>query len=59
MFFTVTVLIARRWTLRRIAALLRQTGATEDLCRFVLREEPLQPLPPPGANAIVTSRSVK
>jgi lipopolysaccharide/colanic/teichoic acid biosynthesis glycosyltransferase len=55
--FTVTGLVARRWTLARLAALLRRTGATEDLCRFVLRQEPLQPLPPPGADAIVTSRS--
>jgi len=58
-FFTVTVLFARRWTLQRVAVLLHNTGATEDLCRFVLREEPLRPLPPPGASEIVTSRSVK
>jgi len=57
--FTVSVLFARRWTLRRISALLRRSGAPEDLCRFVLREEPLRPVPPPGADAIVTSRSVE
>lgn len=56
--YTVSVLFARRWTLRRISILLRRTGAPEDLCRFVLREEPLRPMPPPGAAAIVTSRSV-
>jgi lipopolysaccharide/colanic/teichoic acid biosynthesis glycosyltransferase len=57
--YTVSVLFARRWTLRRISILLRRTGAPEDLCRFVLREEPLRPVPPPGAHAIVTSRSVE
>lgn len=57
--YTVSVLFARRWTLRRISVLLRRTGAPDELCHFVLREEPLQPLPPPGAQAIVTSRAVE
>jgi lipopolysaccharide/colanic/teichoic acid biosynthesis glycosyltransferase len=57
--YTVSVLFARRWTLRRISILMRRTGAPDELCRFVLREEPLRPVPPPGANAIVTSRSVE
>jgi len=57
--YTVSVLFARRWTLRRISVLLRRTGAPAELCRFVLREEPLRPVPPPGADAIVTSRSVE
>jgi len=55
--YTVSVLFVRRWTLLRLSALLRRTGAPEDLCRFALREEPLRPLPPPGADAIVTHRS--
>jgi lipopolysaccharide/colanic/teichoic acid biosynthesis glycosyltransferase len=55
--YTVTSPIARRWTLRKISLLLKRTGAAEDLCRFVLREDPLRPMPPPGANTIVTSRS--
>ncbi len=58
-FYTVSVLFARRWTLGRLAALLRRTGAPEDLCCFVLRDEPLRPIPPPGADGIVTSRSVE
>jgi lipopolysaccharide/colanic/teichoic acid biosynthesis glycosyltransferase len=57
--YTVSVLFARRWTLSRLSSLLRRTGAPEDLCRFVLREEPLRPMPPPGADAIVTSRSLE
>lgn len=57
--YTVSVLFARQWTLRRIAVLLRGSGASEDLCRFVLRDAPLRPLPPPGASEIVTTRSVK
>jgi lipopolysaccharide/colanic/teichoic acid biosynthesis glycosyltransferase len=55
--YTFSVLFARRWTLLRLSALLRHTGAPEDLCRFVRREGPLRPLPPPGADAIVTHRS--
>jgi len=55
---TVSVLFARRWTLRRLSSLLRKTGAPADLCRFVLREEPLRPAPPPGADTIVTSRNL-
>ena len=58
-FYTLSVLVARRWTLGRISALLRRTGAPEELSRFVLREDPLRPVPPPGARAIVTSRSRK
>ncbi len=57
--YTIGVLFAREWTLGRIAALLRSTGASADLCRFVLRDAPLRPLPPPGASEVVTSRSVK
>lgn len=57
--YTITVLVARRWTLGRLSMLLRRSGAPEDLCRFVLRDAPLRPTPPPGADAIVTSRSVE
>jgi len=57
LFYTLSVLVARRWTLARIAALLHRTGAPVELSRFVLREDPLRPVPPPGADRIVTSRS--
>jgi lipopolysaccharide/colanic/teichoic acid biosynthesis glycosyltransferase len=57
MFYTVSGFVARRWTLGQLAGLLRRTGAPEDLCRFVLRDQPLRPVPPPGADSIVTSRS--
>jgi lipopolysaccharide/colanic/teichoic acid biosynthesis glycosyltransferase len=53
---TVSALFARHWTLARISTLLRDTGAAEDLCQFVLRDAPLRPTAPPGADAIVTSR---
>ena len=52
--YTIAVLIARRWTLRRISSLLRRTGAPEELCCFVLRNQPLRPVPPPGADAVVS-----
>ncbi len=57
--FTVSALFARHWTLKRISALLRATGAPQDLCQFVLRDTPLRPVPPPGADTVVTSRSVE
>ena len=57
--YTISVLFARSWTLGRLSSLLLRTGAPEDLCRFVLREEPLRPMPPPGADAVVTSRSLE
>jgi lipopolysaccharide/colanic/teichoic acid biosynthesis glycosyltransferase len=57
--YTVSVLFARRWTLARLSSLLRRSGAPEDLCRFVLRDQPLRPMPPPGADTIVTSRSAE
>jgi len=59
LFYTLSVLVARRWTLGRISALLQRTGAPVELSRFVLRENPLRPVPPPGADTIVTSRSRK
>ena len=57
--YTVSVLFARRWTLKRLSSLLRRSGAPEDLWRFVLRDQPLRPMSPPGADAIVTSRSLE
>jgi lipopolysaccharide/colanic/teichoic acid biosynthesis glycosyltransferase len=56
-FYTVSVLFARRWTLIRLSQELRRTGAPEDLCRFVLRDAPLEPVPPPGSDVIVTTRN--
>jgi lipopolysaccharide/colanic/teichoic acid biosynthesis glycosyltransferase len=58
-FYTLSAVFARRWTLFRLSKVLRSTHAPEDLCRFVLRDEPLRPVPPPGADAIVTSRAVE
>lgn len=55
--YTVSALFARHWTLARISTLLRSTGASDELCQFVLRDVPLRPVPPPGADAIVTSRT--
>jgi len=56
-FYTLTVSTSRRWTLQRISNLLRERGAEAELCRFVLREDPLRPMPPPGTSRIVTTRS--
>lgn len=59
LFYTVSGMLARQWTLRRLSSLLRRTGAEPDLCDFVLRRTPLTPLPPPGASEIVVSRLPK
>lgn len=57
--YTVTVFFARTWTLQRISTLLRRAGASDELCDFVLRKHPLKPLAPPGAEAVVMSRSLE
>ncbi len=55
--YTMTALMLRQWTLRKLSRELRKTGAPEDLWRFVLRDTPLRPQPPPGSDSVVTSRS--
>ena len=56
LLWTATASVARRWTLKRISAELRRTGAPEDVWRLALREVPLTPQPPPGAEEIVFER---
>ena len=55
--YTVTAMFWREWTLGRIARDLERSGAPADLTRFARRHDPLVPLPPPGADALVTSRN--
>jgi lipopolysaccharide/colanic/teichoic acid biosynthesis glycosyltransferase len=49
--------VARRRALASIERLTRDLGAPDDLVRVSGRREPLAAAPPPGARAIVTSRT--
>lgn len=48
---TVASIVARQWTLRRVAKVLRRLGAAPDLISVALRSAPLLPHCPPGADA--------
>jgi lipopolysaccharide/colanic/teichoic acid biosynthesis glycosyltransferase len=54
---TALALVSRASALRAVAGLLASLGAPEQLSRVALRELPLQPAPPPGAESIVTERA--
>jgi lipopolysaccharide/colanic/teichoic acid biosynthesis glycosyltransferase len=54
--YTVTAILWREWTLGRIARDLERSNAPAELVRFARRHDALVPLPPPGADAPVTSR---
>jgi lipopolysaccharide/colanic/teichoic acid biosynthesis glycosyltransferase len=53
---TIANAVHRRWTLERAAALVVRLGGTPDLAAVARRQTRLTPAPPPGLNAIVTSR---
>jgi lipopolysaccharide/colanic/teichoic acid biosynthesis glycosyltransferase len=53
---TIANAIHRQWTLRRAATLVGRLGGPPDLAAVARRQTRLAPAPPPGLNAIVTSR---
>jgi lipopolysaccharide/colanic/teichoic acid biosynthesis glycosyltransferase len=53
---TALAIVSRDRALRRVHAALVRLGAPNDLARVALRTASLEPLPPPGATTIVTSR---
>lgn len=53
---TAVAIVSRQRMLRRLQRLLSSLGAPPDLLRLASRSDPLVPMPPPGANQIVTSR---
>ena len=55
-FWTALAMLSRRRALRAVARQLTRMDAPTALIRVVLREEELQPTPPPGATRVVTSR---
>ena len=56
-FYTLIAIISRQRALERITSILKSNGAKKDLILLASRTEPLQPMPPPGAVKIVTSRN--
>ncbi len=56
-FYTAIAVLDRRSALNKVNQLLVFCGADSELVRIAKREEELQPAPPPGAQAIVTSLS--
>jgi lipopolysaccharide/colanic/teichoic acid biosynthesis glycosyltransferase len=57
-WLTMTQMFARRWTLTKLEARLRATGAPPELCEMASRSRPLRPAPPPGATCVVEASEV-
>lgn len=56
---TAVAILDRKVALARVQDILKELNADAELARVSLREEPLQPAPPPGASEIVTTRDQK
>ena len=56
---TAVAIIDRESALDALQNILRELKADPDLIRVAARKDPLQPAPPPGADAIVTTRDAK
>jgi lipopolysaccharide/colanic/teichoic acid biosynthesis glycosyltransferase len=54
---TVKAIANRNGALKSVSKLLQKLGAPTDLIRIANRVDPLVPLPPPGSNQVVMSRS--
>lgn len=57
LYWTALAMLSRRQALNAVSRQLTRMKAPAALIRVVLREEVLEPTPPPGATTIVTSRS--
>jgi lipopolysaccharide/colanic/teichoic acid biosynthesis glycosyltransferase len=55
-WLTAVAIVSREKSLEGVCDLLRKLGADDDVVRIAERKQPLQPLPPPGGNHVVTSR---
>ena len=49
---------SRRTSLFILHKIMRKLNAPKDLAKFVLREEKLKPLPPPGSNQLIFTRDL-
>ena len=57
LFITFLSIFNRRYALLMISRILRSLNAPDDLIIVSSRSQPLMPSPPPGASAVVTTRS--
>jgi lipopolysaccharide/colanic/teichoic acid biosynthesis glycosyltransferase len=55
---TIANAVHRQWTLEQAARLVVRLGGSPDLAAVARRQTGLTPAPPPGSNAIVTSREL-
>lgn len=55
-FLTVQAILSKESALQQLVSLMRKLGAPDELCEIATRKNPLVPMPPPGADRIVTSR---
>ena len=53
---TIQAILSKESALQRLVSLMRKLRASDQLCEIASRIKPLVPIPPPGANRIVTSR---
>jgi len=58
-FLTILSILSRKSSLFILHKILKKLNAPKDLLKIVLREKPLKPLPPPGSNKLVQTRSLK
>ena len=56
---TVANSLSRRWTLKRVSAMLQKQGAQPELVLVALREAPLRPHVPPGADDVFQNAAVE
>lgn len=57
LLITAVTLISRRYALGLVVSLLKSYRAPDDLVEVAGRRSPLTPMPPPGANLVVTCRN--
>lgn len=55
-WLTGVAILSREKALRGVSGILRRLGADEELVRIAERRQPLEPMPPPGGDRVVTSR---
>lgn len=53
---TAVAIVSRERALAGVQSMLRTLGATPELLELASRRQPLEPMPPPGATRIVTTR---
>lgn len=55
-WLTVIAILSKARALEAVVAILHERGAPQQLIDIAARQQPLSPMPPPGARSIVTNR---